>query len=81
MNQLLIELDDEVAAKLERLTLGRARMRSEFIRNAIRSAIWDLEEKTTAAAYARNPDSAADVYVDASVWEGSQPFHRNRARL
>ena len=36
---------------------------------AIRKALWEQEERATAAAYERQPDSAADAYVDPAVWE------------
>lgn len=63
------QLEDEVVAKLERVAPGRSRRRSEFIRMAVRRALWDLEEQATAEAYRRHPDSAADAYVEPSVWE------------
>jgi metal-responsive CopG/Arc/MetJ family transcriptional regulator len=61
MKQLLIELDDDVAAQLERAAPGRSRQRSEFVRNAIRRALWEIEERHTAEAYRRVPDSAEDA--------------------
>jgi len=69
MKQLLIELEDEVAEKLERVAPARSRRRSEFVRNAIRRALWELEERATAEAYERKPDSPADVYLDPRAWE------------
>jgi predicted transcriptional regulator len=78
MKQVLIEIEDDVAAKLEQVAPGRARRRSEFIRMAIRRALWELEERATAEAYRAHPDSAAEAYVDAAAWE-SKPAHR-RAR-
>jgi predicted DNA-binding protein len=69
MKQILIELDDETMARLEQVAPARSRRRSEFIRDALRSALWDLEERATAAAYARVPDSASDAYFDPGVWE------------
>jgi len=69
MKSLLIELDDDVAARLEEVAPGRSRRRSEFIRNAIRRALWDVEEGATAAAYRRNPDRASDAFVDPQAWE------------
>ena len=69
MNPLLVELDDEVAAKLEQVAPGRARRRSDFIRMAVRRALWDLEEQATAEAYQRVPDSTAEASVDPAVWE------------
>ena len=69
MKQLLIEIEDDVAAKLEQVAPGRSRRRSSFIRDAIRRALWEIEEATTAEAYRRQPDSAADAHFDPKVWE------------
>ena len=69
MKQLLIELDNETAEKLERVAPARSRKRSQFIRSAIRRALWELEERATAEAYRNQPDSADDAYVDPRVWE------------
>jgi predicted transcriptional regulator len=77
MKQLLIELDDDVAARLEQVAPGRARRRSEFIRMAVRRALWELEEQQTAEAYRRQPDSAAEAHLDPAVWE---PRPRRRVR-
>jgi Arc/MetJ-type ribon-helix-helix transcriptional regulator len=80
MKSVLIELDDEVAARLEQVAPGRSRRRSEFIRNAIREALWHLEEQATAEAYRRQPDSP-DVYVSSDVWEpAGQKKPRGRRR-
>ncbi len=78
MKQLLVEIDAEMAAQLERVAPARSRRRSDFIRAAIRRALWDLEERATQEAYARTPDSAADAYIDPAVWE--PPAKRRRAR-
>ncbi|HSC25766.1 MAG TPA: ribbon-helix-helix protein, CopG family [Vicinamibacterales bacterium] len=51
MKSLLIELDDETASRIERIAPGRSRQRSEFIRAAIRRALWEIEERETAEAY------------------------------
>jgi predicted transcriptional regulator len=80
MKQLLIEIDEEMAVQLERVAPVRSRRRSEFIRNAIRQALWELEERATAQAYARHPDSAADAYVDPTVWEAQRPGPRPHRR-
>lgn len=80
MKQLLIELDDDVAARLEQVAPARSRRRSEFIRQAIRRALWDLEEHATAEAYRRVPDSVS-AYVDAEAWDApAKPRSRNRSR-
>ena len=72
MKSVLIELDDDVAARLEQVAPGRSRRRSEFIRNAIREALWHLEEHATAEAYRRQPDSP-DAYLNSEVWEPGAP--------
>jgi predicted transcriptional regulator len=80
MKTLIVELDDEMAAKLEQVAPGRARRRSEFIRNAVRKALWEIEEQATAEAYRRQPDSAEDAYLNPAVWEPRTKSRRTRAR-
>jgi predicted transcriptional regulator len=79
MKQLLVEVDDDVAAALEEVAPARSRRRSEFIRMAIRKALWDEEERATAEAYRRQPDAAGDAYVDASTWEPKRAKRKPRA--
>jgi len=69
MKQILIEIDDELVEKLEKVAPSRSRKRSEFVRNAIRQAIWDLQQRETAEAYRQQPDSDYDAYLNSSVWE------------
>jgi hypothetical protein len=78
MKQLLIEVDDELAAELDKVAPGRSRRRSEFIRCAIRQALWDLEEKRTAEAYKQQPDSEDEIYLDPRAWE--TPLKRTARR-
>jgi predicted transcriptional regulator len=77
VKQLLVEVDDDIAASLEHVAPARSRRRSEFIRMAIRKALWEEQERATAEAYRRHPDSAGDAYLDASVWE---PKRKKRGR-
>jgi Arc/MetJ-type ribon-helix-helix transcriptional regulator len=79
MKSVLIELDDEVAARLEQVAPGRSRRRSEFIRNAIREALWHLEEQATAEAYQRQPDSP-DAYLSGDVWESASAPKKTQTR-
>jgi len=79
MKQLLVELDDETSEKLERVAPGRSRQRSEFVRNAIRKALWELEERATAEAYRRQPDSADECYLSPEVWEPPDKKGRSRS--
>lgn len=69
MKSLLVEVDDELASRLERVAPARSRRRSEFVRAAILKALWEAEEQATAEAYARHPDSL-DTAFDPAVWEG-----------
>ena len=80
MKTLIVELDDEIATKLERVAPGRTRQRSEFIRNAVRKALWEIEEQATAEAYRRQPDSGDDAYLNADVWEPRPKSRRTRKR-
>ena len=76
MKQLLVEIDDEMAARLERFAPVRSRRRSEFIRQALRKALWDVEEAQTAKAYRRKPD-APETLLDPQTWEAPA---KSRAR-
>jgi predicted transcriptional regulator len=83
MKQLLIEIEDDVAERLEAVAPARSRRRSEFVRTAIRRALWELEERATAEAYKQQPDTVADAPFDPRTWEAppkprSEP--RRRAR-
>ena len=76
MKQILVEVEPEVAERLEQIAPGRSRRRSEFIRMAIRKALWELEEAATAQAYRRVPDAADDAYLDAEAWEPAKSAKR-----
>lgn len=77
MKQVLVELDDQTAAELERVAPARSRQRSEFIRRALRRALWDEEERRTREAYLRTPDTDAAVYFEPEAWE---PGSRKRSK-
>jgi predicted transcriptional regulator len=68
MKSLLVEVDDELAGRLERVAPARSRRRSEFVRAAFLKALWEAEEQATAEAYARHPDSP-DAAFDSTAWE------------
>ena len=79
MKSLLIELDDETAARVERVAPGRSRQRSEFIRAAIRRALWEIEERETAEAYRRQPDTEAP-YFDPAAWAAAGALKRRKVK-
>ena len=70
MKSLLVEVDDDLASRLERVAPARSRRRSEFVRAALLKALWDVEEQATAEAYARHPDSPEPGF-NPTVWEGT----------
>ena len=80
MKQLLIEVDDDLAARLERVAPSRSRQRSKFVRDAIREALWRIEESATAAAYRAQPDTAEAAYIDERAWEAKPPSGKSRGR-
>ena len=71
MKQILLELDDETAARLEAVAPARGRRRSDFIRAAIRRALLAIDERATEAAYLRQPDNEP-AYFDAAAWEAHE---------
>jgi hypothetical protein len=75
MKAILLDLDDDTRMRLERIVPAGSRRRAEFVRAAIRKALWEIEERATAAAYAVQPDASSDAYLEPSVWE-SQPRTR-----
>jgi len=79
VKQLIVELDDETAARLERIAPSRARKRSDFVRAALREALDRAQEAETAAAYRAQPD-AAEEYFDAKEWEPTRAPPRRKGR-
>jgi predicted DNA-binding protein len=80
MKQILVELDEEMADRLERVAPARSRRRSEFIRAAIAKALSEVEEQRTAAAYGRQPDGTDDAYLDPRVWESAARYRNKSAK-
>jgi hypothetical protein len=79
MKQILVEVDDRTAAELERVAPARSRQRSEFIRRALRRALWDEEERATREAYLRRPDDS-EPHFEARAWEAREPPRPRRAK-
>jgi metal-responsive CopG/Arc/MetJ family transcriptional regulator len=78
MKQILVEIDDRTAAELERVAPARSRQRSEFIRSALRRALWEQEEHATREAYLATPDEPS-TYVEPRAWE-AVPRRRRSGR-
>ena len=70
MKPLLIQLDQQTLADLNRVASPEKRKRSEFIRQAIRKAIRQAEFREMREAYRRQPDAA----TDADDWSTSEDY-------
>jgi len=79
MKQVLVQLDDRLAAQLEKLAPGRSRRRSEFIRAAIQRAIWQLQEEATARAYREQPEDDKVSWPE-PAWEPPARPAKHRTR-
>ena len=77
MKQILLELDDDTAARLDVVAPAQGRKRSDFIRKAIRQALLEAEDLATELAYRRHPDSEP-IHFDAGAWEVHDPPARLR---
>ncbi len=82
VKQILIELDADTAARLERAAPARSRRRSEFIRDAIRRALWEIEERETRAAYLLDPDTKEVTWPEPSweTWTTAETTPRSKKR-
>lgn len=80
MKQLLVEVDEETFRKLEQIAPARSRRRSSFLRAAIQKALCEEQERATAEAYRKIPDSADDAWFDPRAWEPKLPAYRSRRR-
>jgi predicted transcriptional regulator len=81
MKQLLIQLDDALAARLEKVAPAKSHKRSEFVRRAILRSLDEELEHRTRAAYERWPDE--EPTLDPSEWaaesEAVRPPVKKRA--
>lgn len=67
MKQILIDLDSATAARLDQAVPPKTRKRAEFVRAAIRKALWEIEERATGRAYAAQPDLEPPAF-DPAAW-------------
>ncbi|MBI5481465.1 MAG: hypothetical protein HY906_21585 [Deltaproteobacteria bacterium] len=78
MKQVIVEIDERLAALLEKVAPARSRKRSAFVRDAIRRALDAELERLTAEAYRRMPQSLDPWYFDPEAWEPRRPRRRRR---
>jgi Arc/MetJ-type ribon-helix-helix transcriptional regulator len=79
MKKILVELDDSMAAELERAAPARSRLRSSFIRAALRRELDRLAEARIAEAYKAQPDTEPP-HFDPRVWEPVPAMKARRRR-
>jgi metal-responsive CopG/Arc/MetJ family transcriptional regulator len=75
MRKVVVEFDEQTFKRLERVASDSSSRRSDFIRGAVRRALWELEEQTAAFAAASDVDSA----VFESALRASQPAAPRKA--
>jgi predicted transcriptional regulator len=79
MKQVIVELDDEISARLEQVAPARSRQRSAFIRMALLRALDEATERATERAYRAQPDDTESSLVDPEAWERTaRPRRRGR---
>jgi predicted transcriptional regulator len=75
--QLIVEVDEATAQELEAVAPSRARKRSDFLRQALRTALDAAQERRMAEAYARQPDGP-EIFFDPEAWEARPPRRRKK---
>ena len=68
MPSILIQLDDLTYKALNRVAPAAKRKRTEFVRQAVKEAIWRKEFASMREAYRAQPDGTPEV-DDWSNWE------------
>jgi hypothetical protein len=80
MKQVLVELPEPLARRLEKVAPSRERKRATFIRMAIQRALDEIDEARTERAYREDPQDPGAEWFDASVWDEWLPPKAERAR-
>jgi Arc/MetJ-type ribon-helix-helix transcriptional regulator len=71
-SQIIVELDEAMARELDAVAPARARKRSEFVRQALRTALDRVAEERMREAYQKLPDDREPAYFDPRAWEPSE---------
>ena len=79
IKQLIVELDEPLARELERVAPARSRLRSSFVRAALRRALDELAETRMAQAYKAQPDTEP-AHFDPRVWEPRAPTRASKRK-
>ena len=70
MASILIQVDEETLRALDQIAPVAKRQRAEFIRQAIKTALWRAEEERTRRAYQAHPDTESE----ADDWSNAEEF-------
>ena len=79
VTQVIVELDDALARRLEGVAPARQRLRAGFIRDAIRRALDARMEEQMARAYREHPQDESEPDLDPATWEHLGP-RRTKSR-
>ncbi len=75
MSQVLIHFDEETLRAIDRIAPAAKRKRADFIRQAVRDAIFRYETERMREAYRQQPDSPEG----AEIWELPEEWEEKRA--
>ena len=70
MPQVLVHFDESTLQAIDRIAPAAQRKRADFIRKAVKDAIFQRETERMREAYLRQPDSAED----ADTWESAEEW-------
>lgn len=73
----MVELDEQTFKRLEQVTLDSSSRRSDFIRGAVRRALWELEEQN--AGFSEDSQSDAELFLSAVRASANPPKAEKRA--
>ncbi len=71
MPQVLVQFEAATLAAIDRIAPTAKRKRADFIRKAVKDAIFKHDEERMREAYRLQPDSAAD----ADAWDLPEDWH------
>jgi predicted transcriptional regulator len=71
MSQVLIQFDDATLKAIDRIAPAAKRKRADFIRQAVKDAIFRFETERMREAYRRQPDSVetSDTWALPEEWK------------
>ena len=74
MPQVLVHFDEFTLQAIDRIAPAAKRKRADFIRKAVKDAIFQRETERMREAYLLQPDSAPSSAEDADTWESAEEW-------